>query len=350
MVKVESERASLRAALGYQEDAKEERNRCAALTQTGSGGRVSLTTVASARSRIWLIDHVITVIVDAVSRDLLCRSVGVSVRVVTVTIAVRTAAVVAIQISILIQVEHLGFVGAGTAVIVESVTDLDLSRIDARQIIIAIRRIGDVVLARLLAGDHNILRPLAAVSVAVLVDGPLDGVQRIVLVDVAVAVVIDLIAKFVRVRIDVCISVVAVAAVLYVSVGRIASLDRLLVVSIAVFVVVRMVVAVGESFIHRAVAVVVHLVAQFGGLRRNFGIRVVTVTRAHHPAIAVFIDLVYAGESVAVVVNPVARLAGSGEHGRVPVVTVARAAVLAIPICIEEIQARVRIVAVAVAT
>ena len=157
------------------------------------------------------------------------------------------------------------------------------------------------------------------------------GDTVVVVVHQAVAVVVDAVADFRRAGVDRCVAVVAVAVIIDRTTGLLAGGDRTRAVAVAVRIRVPGALA-GDTVVvvvHQAVAVVVDAVAGLGGVGVDREVRVVAVTVAAGPAVAVGVEA-FVHEAVAVVVDAVADLLGAGVDVVVVVVAVGLGAALAV--------------------
>ncbi len=306
----------------------------------------------------------VAVVVDPVANlDFAGTHTGIAV----VTIAVHGGAVgrllagyrghgrITPAVAVLIQIPGRGvggvvLVGRPVAVVVDPVADFRLPGIDVLLRVIAVSRVRYVVLGRLAAhrgGGH------IAVPIDIRVRVPDARIDRIVLVGVAVAVVVDLIAGFRRYgahtgvtvvavlagRVAVAISVsrstapiavvivgisavildrarvvrrvrvIAVATQLDVTGGDVAVLDCRCVVAIPVAVEIRITRDEIEFLVGVAVAVVIDAVAGFRRGGTHAGVRIITVLRVVVPiAVAVCTGSAVVRRAGAVVVQAVAEL------------------------------------------
>ncbi len=169
-----------------------------------------------------------------------------------------------------------------------------------------------------------------AVAVAVRVQEPLLGGKA--LVHVPVAVVVDPVTDLGLGPVDVGIGVVAVVAILHVSLGCLARQQGHLGIAVAVVVRVRVPgdLAQRALLVHVSVAVVVESVAGFFRARMDGDVRVVAVALADRVLVAVFIGLVRGQGAIAVVVHAVAQLG----RARVGVVVAVVAVPLAQPVAV----------------
>ncbi len=170
--------------------------------------------------RIGVVGLAVAVVVDVVT-DLRGRRVDVGPAVVAVGLvgdrarrlgagldrAVRIAVAVAVVVRVVGDGVDCRLVGVAVAVVVVAVTVLGGTRVDVAHRVVTVGRRGDVVVWLRAGSDRG--RSTVAVLIAVEVPGR--EVRAGILVDRAVAVVVDAVAAVDRTRVDAAVGVVAVA-------------------------------------------------------------------------------------------------------------------------------------------
>ncbi len=239
--------------------------------------------------RVVLVDLPVAVVVEAVAdfrgaweRDDACvvtvgRVVDEAIGLLALHELGRAAVAVAVEIGV--PRGHVDRVGVdiAVAVVVEAVADLDSTRMRGRVLVVAVRVVGDVLADRR-AGVLRDERIAEAVLVLVGVIGRLDA-----LVDLPVAVVVNVVAHLGLAGVDVLVLVGAVVRALRVAQRLHAALDTHDRITATESVAICILVPDGRVLglvVHLPVAVVVRAVADFG--RAGVGVRVgvVAVVRA----------------------------------------------------------------------
>ena len=192
--------------------------------------------------------------------------------------------------------------------------------------VVAVRPVRDVELAvavgsGLVARGHVVAGIPVGIAIAVVVPG---GLIDRVRVDDTVAVVVDLIADFARARVDPVARVVAIRGVPHVARGLVtlADVDAHVAVGVAVCVLVP-VAGVHRALVHRPVAVVIRIVADFARAGVDGGVGIVAVPVAGEYTVAVAVHRVITVAAVGIDSHSTGRgCTGVGAGGAV--VTVAR--------------------------
>ncbi len=316
------------------------------LTGLGGAGRITVAVGVGVRVPGGLFrEDAITVVVSAVAAF---RSAGVDVspRIVAVEVGIGTRThdhVGHARETVTVGIET--FVDVAVTVVVSGVADLTGIGIGLEGGVVAVGGVRDIAVGDLVAGFVGDRCVAIAVVIHISVVGRGDS-----LVDVAVAVIVHLVADLLGVGVNEAIGVVAVVTAVDVSRGRLTGVDLIVLVTVAVVVGIGVPAAgvhqVAVVVVDLAVAVVVVAVADLVGTGVDELIAIVAVgavfdvagglvagiQRVADASVAVTVavcvpgggvgGIIFIGQTVAVVVDAVAVLVGAGVDGGVGVVAV----------------------------
>jgi hypothetical protein len=159
------------------------------------------------------------------------------------------------------------------AIVVFSVTILEAKGAAERVEVVAIKAVAHMAFGHIAGIDHDIG---IAESVAVGIKKPLVWVEGIITIDLSVAVVIDAVAKLIRIGVDLWVCVVAITAPAN-AVGRARTgLEASTFVAKPVVVQVEEISA-HQTFVDLTIAVVVDTITELGGGRVDIWIAIVAV-------------------------------------------------------------------------